>query len=221
MAWDNNKNGRIDKGLNLMNETVFTSLRKILHTYRKKHPDREDMSLGELFDAMEERAFGLLLLLLALPCCLPFVYLLPQIVALPMLLLTSQLALGRHTPYLPHKIRARRMSLSGLEDVINRADKMFGWMARLAGERLRLLSQPYATRIIGALLMIPCASILVPLPSTNTVPGIGVTLAAIGLIERDGWLILAGLIVGLFWVGLLVIGGPMLLVWLMGWGEGA
>jgi hypothetical protein len=32
------------------------------------------ISLGALSDLMEERAFGLLLLVLALPCCLPFVY---------------------------------------------------------------------------------------------------------------------------------------------------
>ena len=57
------------------------------HRAQKSVEDADTISLGALTDGMEERAFGLLLLLLALPCGLPFVYLLPQIVAMPMLLL--------------------------------------------------------------------------------------------------------------------------------------
>ncbi|MEO1426338.1 MAG: exopolysaccharide biosynthesis protein, partial [Pseudomonadota bacterium] len=70
-----------------------------------------------------------------------------------------------------------------------------------------------------ALLLIPCASILVPLPSTNTAPGIGVTIAAIGLIERDGLLVIFGLTLGLAWVLLLVLLGAegiqLIKTWLM------
>jgi hypothetical protein len=50
---------------------------------RGAEASKATISLGALSDLMEERAFGLLLLVLALPCCLPFVYILPQLVALP------------------------------------------------------------------------------------------------------------------------------------------
>ena len=69
---------------------------------------RATITLGELSDLMEERAFGLLLLVLALPCCLPFVYLLPQLVALPMLVLAAQMASGRKAPWLPETLRKTR-----------------------------------------------------------------------------------------------------------------
>ena len=64
-----------------------------------------EITLGELFDALQARAFGILLLVLALPCCLPFVYIIPQIVALPMLLLAGQMAAGRTSPWLPERLR--------------------------------------------------------------------------------------------------------------------
>jgi hypothetical protein len=48
-----------------------------------------------------------MVLALALPCCLPFVYLIPQIVALPILVLTGQMASGRHVPWLPEKLNTR------------------------------------------------------------------------------------------------------------------
>jgi hypothetical protein len=51
------------------------------------------------------------------------------------------------------------------------------------------------------------ASILVPLPGTNTVPGIGVTIIAIGLLQRDGILVGLGMIIGTVWIGTLLVAG--------------
>jgi len=173
------------------------------------------ITLGALSDLMEERAFGLLLLVLALPCCLPFVYLLPQLVALPMLVLAAQMASGRRAPWLPETLRKRAIPVAGLRDVVARAKRYGGWLERLAHPRFASLTGDRATRVIGALLIIPCASILVPLPLTNTVPGIGVALAAVGLIERDALFVILGLVVAMVWVAILVIGGPALLYFMI------
>lgn len=173
------------------------------------------ITLGELSDLMAERAFGLLLLVLALPCCLPFVYVLPQLVALPMVVLAVQMASGRHSPWLPETLRKRTLPVAGLLDVVVRAKRYGGWLERLAHPRFASLTGDRATRLIGALLVVPCLSILVPLPLTNTVPGIGVALAAIGLIERDALFVILGLVVALLWVAILVIGGPTLIYFLI------
>lgn len=175
----------------------------------------DTITLGELSDAMEERAFGLLLLILALPCCLPFIYLLPQIVAFPMVVLTWQMASGRAAPWLPETLRKRTMRVDSLIDVVVRAKKYGGWLERFAHPRFAAMTGDRGTRVIGALLVVPCLSIMVPLPLTNTVPGFGVSLAAIGLIERDGVFVGLGLLIGLLWVLLLVIGGPTLVYFLV------
>ena len=167
-------------------------------------PAEIEASLGDVITRLDERAFGLLLLLLALPCCLPFVYLLPQIVALPMLALAAQLAAGRHHPWLPDALNNRRFAIADFEKVLARGEKYIGWFEKLSRPRLGFLTSHTGARVVGAILLIPTASILVPLPSTNTIPGIGVAIASIGLIERDGVLVILGLIVGLLWVALLV-----------------
>ena len=51
-------------------------------------------TLGAVMGQLDQRAYGFLLLLLALPCCLPFVYGLPQIVALPMMAIAGQMAMA-------------------------------------------------------------------------------------------------------------------------------
>lgn len=167
----------------------------------------ETATLGDVITRLDERTFGMMLLLLALPCCLPFVYLLPQIVALPMLALAGQLALGRHAPWLPKKLKDRQFQIKHFEGVLDRSEKYLGFMERFAKPRLTVVTDQPGIRVIGALLIIPTASILIPLPLTNTIPGIGVMIAALGLIERDGILILLGLLIGLLWVSLLIFFG--------------
>ncbi len=167
----------------------------------------DSAKLGNLIDRLDERAFGLMLLLLALPCCLPFIYLLPQIVALPMLALAGQLAAGRQHPWLPKALHEREFSIPAFQSVISKSERYLGWVERFARPRLLSLSSDIGVRIVGLLLLVPTASILVPLPSTNTVPGIGVAIASLGLIERDGLLIILGLLIGFFWVALLLFLG--------------
>ncbi|GAB5509868.1 MAG: hypothetical protein Rhims3KO_12690 [Hyphomicrobiales bacterium] len=173
------------------------------------------LGLGAMAEALKERAFGLLLLALALPCCLPFVYLIPQIVALPMMVLTGQMASGRHVPWLPEKLKKRDFDIAAMRSIVARGKRWFGWAEYIARPRLLALSGPRASRIIGTLLVVPCASVLVPLPLTNSVPSVGLAIVSIGLIERDGLMILAGLFVALAWVAFLLISAPLVSLWLV------
>ncbi len=163
--------------------------------------------LGDIIDRLDERAYGFLILLLALPCCLPFVYLLPQIVALPMLALAGQLAAGRPHPWLPKALHERSFSIPAFEKVLARASRYVGLVERVAKPRLKPVTSHFGARIVGVLMLVPTASILVPLPSTNTIPGIGVAITSLGLIERDGVLVILGLVIGFLWVGLLAFLG--------------
>lgn len=169
--------------------------------------DEKTITLSVLIKMLEERAFGLGILILALPCCIPFLWGIPQIVALPMLALAGQLAAGRHEPWLPQTLASREMPVAGLQDVVNRTHSYLGFIEKFASVRLEFLSAGLGARFVGALMLIPSASILLPIPGTNTVPGIGVAITSVGLLERDGVLILGGLLLGLVWVGGLIFLG--------------
>jgi hypothetical protein len=162
-------------------------------------------TIGALMEELDERGFGLLLLLFALPCCVPFLWGIPQVVALPMLALAFQLARGREAPWLPRALRDRPFDARGLRGVVRRLHRYIGWADRLAHPRLTFVTEGTGLKVVGLLLLIPTASILVPLPSTNTAPGIGVAIASMGLLERDGLLVIGGLAIGLAWVILLVV----------------
>ncbi|MEM6898322.1 MAG: exopolysaccharide biosynthesis protein [Pseudomonadota bacterium] len=165
------------------------------------------LSLGDIRESLDQSAFGALLIALAMPVSIPFLYGVPQVVAVPMLFLAAQMVIGRKEPWLPRKLAARMISKGGLEQIANGARKWFGWVERLAYPRLKFLASRPAERVIGLFLFIFCTSILIPLPATNTVPGIAVAIVGFGLLAKDGLLILPGLLLGSAWVtGLVLVG---------------
>ena len=177
----------------------------------------EDVSLDWILAQLHERAFGLFLLILALPCCIPFLYGIPQIVALPLMFVSVQILLGRRVPWLPGRLGARRVSTGGLRSLAARAGPWLRRVGAVSRPRLGALTRPPVERIIGLVLVLFSASILVPLPGTNTVPGFAVVFVAMGLLQRDGLLVILGAIVGTAWIGTLVFAGATLVTLIRGW----
>jgi len=177
----------------------------------------DGLSLGDFMESLGERAFGVMLFALAIPVCIPFLYGIPQIISLPMMALAFQMAVGRSEPWMPQKFAGRRLSKDGLQTMGRQAKRWFGWIEAIARPRLLFLSGRIGERMVGGVFCLFCASILVPLPLTNSTPGIAVAIASLGLITRDGLLILAGLVLGLVWITILVVGGPTLIYALIEW----
>lgn len=173
----------------------------------------DTITLGALLDQLHERAFGVFLLILALPCCIPFLYLVPQIVAFPLLLVSAQLVFGRDTPWLPTRLRDREVRTESLRDLTRRAGPYLRFFERISRPRLSFLTRAPMDRLLGLFLVLFCISIMLPLPSTNTVPGIAVAIAALGLLERDGVLVTLGVVIGSAWIAALILIGETLVSW--------
>lgn len=198
--------------------TEHAKTRTLLQTLEDmaENASEEGYTLREIMDRLDERAFGAMLFILALPCAIPFLYLVPQIVAVPMLALAAQMALGRKEPWLPEKLAARRIQKEGLVSTAQGGRKWLGWIERIARPRLSFLTGKLSERLIGLFFIAFCLSIMVPLPLTNSTPAVGIAIAAFGLIQRDGLLVILGVLLGAVWIGLLIIGGKELILFLLG-----
>lgn len=159
---------------------------------------QDGLTIGEIVDQLDERAFGLLILLFALPCLVPG---LPgaQIIAIPIFLLGLQLLIGRTEPWLPGWFLRMRVKKAWLEGVAGFCDKRLHWTERVARPRLRLLAAGPAERVLG--LVVALAAMTIMLPITNTIPSAAITAIALGLIQRDG------LFTG--------VGGGLAMAWIM------
>lgn len=194
-----------------MTQTADTPERTLLQTIEAlaEAAPEDGFSLRDIFDRLDESAFGAGLFLLALPCCIPFLYGVPQIVALPMLALAFQMVIGREEPWLPAKLGARKIDRKGLSQMARGGRKWFGWIEAIIRPRFSFITGRRSERVIGLFLFVFCASILVPLPMTNTVPGMAVAVTAFGLMQKDGLAVTAGMILGSAWVGALITGAML------------
>jgi hypothetical protein len=178
---------------------------------------RQTVTLDWVLGHLHERAFGLFLLILALPCCIPFLYGVPQVVALPLMFVSAQILLGRRVPWLPARLGARTVTRSGLASLAERAGPWLRRIEAVSRPRLSFITRPPFDRAVGLALVLFSASILVPLPGTNTVPGFAVVLVAMGLLQRDGALTLIGGLLGTAWIASLIFAGATLASLIKGW----
>lgn len=177
----------------------------------------ETVTLDWVLAQLHERAFGLFLLVLALPCCIPFLYGVPQVVALPLMFVSAQILFGRRVPWLPQRLGARSVSKASLENLASRAGPWLRRIEAVSRPRVEALTRTPLDRVVGQALVLFSASILVPLPGTNTVPGIAVVIVAMGLLQRDGILVILGALLGTTWIASLVFAGATLVSLIRGW----
>lgn len=177
----------------------------------------DGLTLREIRDRLDERAFGLMILILAIPCLVPALYGVPQIVGVPVLLLAGQMLAGREEPWLPEAILNRRVSKAWLDRMADFATKRMGWFERLSRPRLTMFAQGWAERAAAAFMIL--ATLTIVLPMTNTVPSVALTLLSVGLIQRDGLFVAGGAAVATGWalaLGVVAVGFFMGAGWAVG-----
>lgn len=154
------------------------------------------ISLGEIMDALGDRAFGALLLILSIPNVLP-VPGLSTATGVPMILIGAQMALGRHSPWLPRRMLAATFDRKAFLGVIRRAKPWADRLERHLRPRLPVLAGPTAERFVGVAVMVLAAVLALPIVFGNQPPAFSIALIALGLMESDGAFVSAGLIAGL------------------------
>ena len=104
-------------------DNALISISEILIRLRDTLPS-ERISIADLLEAFHERGFGFILLIFSVPMALP-IPVPPGInvlLATPLILLTAQQALGRHTIWLPEKVKNKTRTWAHPE---NRNPKRF------------------------------------------------------------------------------------------------
>ena len=168
------------------------------------------LTLHEIRDRLDERAYGLLILLLSIPCLVPGLYGVPQVVGLIVILLAGQMLVGRDEPWLPRWFLNLRCKGSWLKAMADFAETKLGWIDRLSRPRLRRLADGPGEKLAAVFMILATVTIVMPL--TNTIPSIALALLSVGLIQRDGLFVLAGCAVTTVWLTLLGALGTGLLM---------
>ena len=169
----------------------------------------EPSTLGERLAGLEDRAFGVLLLLFALPNLVPLpVPAASTVLGVPLVLLAVQMVLGLPRPHLPARLARWGPEHRVAERVAAGARSVLGRVERLSRPRWRFLANHRFRRALGVICLILAVVLSLPIPLGNQLPSLALSLIARGLLEEDGDCIAAGLAVGA--VGLLVVASVLI-----------
>ena len=183
----------------------------------------DDMRLGDIVDRFGRRAFGSLLFVLAIPNLLPLPPGSSTVLGAPLLLLSPQLALGVHAPWLPKWLEDRTISGADLSRAFNRLLPWVERIEKISRPRMGFMFGTIGDRAIGVICSVLSFVLILPIPLGNMLPALTIGVLGFALLQRDGLFATAGYILAGF-SGLLlylaadaVIDGVRLLVnWLGG-----
>ena len=146
---------------------------------------------------LQDRAFALLIVLLGLPNCLPMPPPIPLVCGLLLALVAIQIVFGRDAPWLPGQLMNRSLARTDVERAVGRAIPAFRKLERFSRPRMTFLDTPFAMRVMGLIILLMALGLLFAPPFVGQIPlGLAVCLVGLGLVERDGLVIIGGLIIG-------------------------
>lgn len=181
------------------------------------HPPKTSELLSELRDAfqgdapitvrevlakLDRRAFGLLLLLLALPNCIPNIPGISTIFGIMLLPPGLQMIFGAGTVWLPKRLASMEVKPDTVRRAIDLALPRLRSFETFVRPRLEFMTERPFTILSGIQVVILAGVLILPIPFGNWPPGMSVAAMAIGLIQRDGVMTLIS--IGFFIASLLI-----------------
>jgi hypothetical protein len=154
---------------------------------------RSRISIADLLEALGDRALAALLFVFAVPNVLPVPPGTSTILGAPLVFLAAQLAFGRK-PWLPALIARRTMTRSDFATLVRRIGPWLVRAERLLRPRAMGLALPPMEYLVGLLCLLLAVVLVLPVPLGNMLPALAISLLALGILERDGLWILAGLV---------------------------
>lgn len=154
-------------------------------------PDR--VTLAWLIEHLNQRSFGIVLLLIALVGLLPTV---ATFTGLVMLVPAYQMVRGRDYPVLPSFIARRRLSKRGVARLVARITPLLRWLERFSYPRWPTPFKP-TKRLVGVVVLLLALSLQSPLPFSQIIPNLVVILIAFAFLEADGLLLAISLLLAI------------------------
>jgi hypothetical protein len=166
----------------------------------------ERVSVGDIMERLDGRAVGVMLLLLALPMCIPNVPGISTIFGLLIIAPALQLIFSADKLWLPKGVRAWTVPREALNNAIRAGLPTLRKIERYIRPRWTPLVRPPFEQWLGLQTLLMAIVLLLPIPAGNWPPGMTVAATGLALTQRDGRLALlsvpmAAVSVAIAWIG--------------------
>ena len=162
----------------------------------------DTVTMRELIHRIGEQGMLLACALLTLPFMLPVsIPGVSTVFGAGIILISFGIAFNRF-PWLPVRVLDRKIAAKDLLPTLRRGTVIIEKMEKYVRPRLSALTaDSVSNRVNGLLMVFAGALLMLPLgiiPFSNTLPALAVLLFAIGMMQRDGFAIIAGFVMMVF-----------------------
>ncbi|BDG75695.1 exopolysaccharide synthesis ExoD-like protein [Wolbachia endosymbiont of Culex quinquefasciatus JHB] len=178
--------------------------------------DNDKVTLFDIKTALHERGFGILIIIFSLPLSVPIPV--PPgyttILSIPLILFSLQLLFGFDSPWMPNWLERKSFQRSTLALVVEKTSPTLKKIEKFMKPRMSFIFRGPGENILAFIMLLCALSIAIPLPLTNFIPAIGTTLISLGIMSKDGFLSIMGVLVslcGLLLTLVVIVKGPQLI----------
>jgi hypothetical protein len=169
--------------------------------------------ISELMEDFHENGILLAMIFFSLPVAIPLPY--PPgfttVMGIPLMILSIQMLLGNKKVSLPQKINDYELKNSTLRAISDKVVPRLVSVEKYVKPRFSFAKSVYCEQFIGFISLLAAFSVALPIPLTNAIPALGIAVMALGLLNRDGLVIIVGFFITV--IGLLVAIGAVLASW--------
>jgi hypothetical protein len=145
---------------------------------------------------MDSVGFGLVMMIFAFAIIIPTPPPFPSIISTPLVVFSYQMFIGYSSPRLPKKLINLSVKRSVLAMLVQKSSSLIRKIERFLKPRYTFMTKPLAERITGFFMLFFSSFILLPMPLSNYIPGLGILIASFGMLSKDGLVIILGIVVG-------------------------
>jgi hypothetical protein len=162
------------------------------------HGEGARVTFREILLGLRHRAFGFTMLVFALPCVLPMPPGVPTVCGIALVIIGLNLIAVRRRLWLPSAIADKSVARADLQRVADRVVPHMQRLERFLKPRFAIVTEPPGKVLIGVVVVVLGAVMILPIPLLgNMPPGFAASVIAIGVTERDGLVVLIGMVVSI------------------------
>lgn len=160
-------------------------------------------------DALADRSLAAMLLLFSIVNMMPFPPGSSAILGIPLVIVASQMVLGRDFAWLPNSILKRQFQTKHMKTLTTKIVPRLFWVEKYVRPRYWPMGHWLGERGLYIFCLALAVLVTLPIPLGNWLPAFALALLAIAISERDGLVLLIGTIVGFvaFGVAIFVVSG--------------
>jgi hypothetical protein len=89
--------------------------------------------------------------------------------------------------------------------LVQKSSSLIRKIEKFLKPRCTFMNKPLAEKITGFFMLLFSSFIVLPMPLSNYIPGLGILIASFGMLSKDGLVVIVGIVIGCLGIAISVV----------------